>query len=79
MKPWGFAFGGGEHTCIGRTLVTGLSARTDNDDGTDGTLVNIMAALLAAGAELDPSDPPNYTEMSYHDAYGRFPLVFTNL
>jgi len=79
LKPWGFAFGGGEHTCIGRTLVTGLSARTDNDDGTDGTLVNIMAALLAAGAELDPSDPPNYTEMSYHDAYGRFPLVFTNL
>ena len=79
LKPWGFAFGGGEHTCIGRTLVTGLSARTDNDEGTDGTLVNIMAALLAAGAQLDPDDPPSYTEMSYHDAYGRFPLVFTNL
>ena len=78
-KPWGFAFGGGEHTCIGRTLVTGLSTRTDNDDGTDGTLVNIMAALFAAGAEIDPSDPPTYTEMSHHDAYGRFPIVLRNL
>ncbi len=79
VKPWGFAFGGGEHTCIGRTLVTGLSARTDNDEGTDGTLVNIMSALLAAGAELDPDDPPTYTEMSHHDAYGRFPLILRNL
>jgi cytochrome P450 len=79
VKPWGFAFGGGEHTCIGRTLVTGLSARTDNDEGTDGTLVNIMSALLEAGAELDPDDLPTYTEMSYHDAYGRFPIVLRNL
>jgi cytochrome P450 len=79
LKPWGFAFGGGEHTCIGRTLVTGLSARTDNDEGTDGTLVNIMAALFAAGAEIDPDDPPTYTEMSFHDAYGRFPIALRAL
>lgn len=79
VKPWGFAFGGGEHTCIGRTLVTGLSARTDGDDGTDGTLVNIAAALYEAGAEIDPADPPTYTELSFHDAYGRFPILLTNL
>lgn len=74
-KPWGFAFGGGQHSCIGRTLVTGLSPRTDGDDGTDGTLVNILAALYAAGAEMDPSDPPTYNALTYHDAYGRFPLL----
>ena len=79
IKPWGFAFGGGEHTCIGRTLVTGLSARTDNDEGTDGTLVNIMAALFAAGAVIDPDDAPAYTELSFHDAYGTFPIVLRNL
>jgi cytochrome P450 len=78
VKPWGFAFGGGEHTCIGRTLVTGLSARTDDDDGTDGTIVNIAAALYEAGVELDPDDPPSYTEMSFHDAYGRFPILLKN-
>jgi len=79
VKPWGFAFGGGEHTCIGRTLVTGLSARTDNDEGTDGTLVNIASALYKAGIELDPLDLPTYTELSHHDAYGRFPVLLTNL
>ena len=75
VKPWGFAFGGGQHSCIGRTLVTGLSPRTDDDDGTDGTLVNILSALYAAGAELDPEDPPTYNPLTYHDAYGRFPLL----
>ena len=79
VKPWGFAFGGGEHTCIGRTLVTGLSARTDNDEGTDGTLVNIAAALYKAGIEIDPLDHPTYTELSHHDAYGRFHILLTNL
>ncbi len=79
IKPWGFAFGGGEHTCIGRTLVTGLSARTDNDEGTDGTLVNIAAALFEAGIEIDPNDLPTYTELSFHDAYGRFPISLNNL
>lgn len=30
MKPWGPAFGGGRHTCIGRQLVTGLSPTFDD-------------------------------------------------
>ena len=79
VKPWGFAFGGGEHTCIGRTLVTGLSARTDGDEGTDGTLVNIALALFEAGIELDPTEMPAFTELSYHDAYGTFPVILRNL
>ena len=79
VKPWGFAFGGGEHTCIGRTLVTGLSPRTDNDEGTDGTLVNIALSLFKAGLELDPNDRPSFTKLSYHDAYGRFPVILRNL
>jgi hypothetical protein len=78
-KPWGLAFGGGEHACIGRSLVTGLSARTDADAGTDGTMVNIAAALYAAGIEIDLADPPQYTAASHHDAYGRFPVILRNL
>ena len=79
VKPWGFAFGGGEHTCIGRTLVTGLTARTDGDEGTDGTLVNIAFALFEAGLELDPEESPAFTELSFHDAYGSFPVILRNL
>ncbi len=79
VKPWSFAFGAGEHTCIGITLVTGLSSRTDNDEGTDGTLVKIALSLFEAGLELDPNDLPSFTELSYHDAYGRFSVIFRNL
>ena len=79
VKPWGLTFGGGQHICIGRTLVTGLSARTDNDEGTDGTVVNIAGALDNAGVEIDTSDPPSYTQASHHDAYGRFPMLLTRL
>jgi cytochrome P450 len=75
VKPWGFAFGGGAHSCIGRTLVTGLSPRTDDDYGTDGTLVNVLAALFDAAAILNPDDPPTYNPLTYHDAYGRFPII----
>jgi len=78
-KPWGLAFGGGEHACIGRSLVTGLSARTDATAGTDGTMVNIASALYAAGIEIDIDDPPLYTATSHHDAYGRFPIILRNL
>ena len=79
VKPWGLTFGGGQHICIGRTLVTGLSARTDNDEGTDGTVVNIAGALYDAGVEIDDGDPPSYTQASHHDAYGRFPMLLTRL
>ena len=79
VKPWGLTFGGGRHICIGRALVTGLSPRTDNDEGTDGTLVNIAGALYEAGVRIDPGDPPSYTEASHHDAYGRFPILLAGL
>lgn len=78
-KPWGLAFGGGEHMCIGRSLVTGLAPRTDGEEGTDGTIVRILRVLLRAGVKIDPDDPPEYTEASHHDAYGRFPVILANL
>ena len=49
------------------------------DEGTDGTLVNIALALFEAGIELDPAEMPAFTELSYHDAYGTFPVILRNL
>lgn len=77
QRPWGLTFGGGEHLCIGRPLVTGLSSRTDGEVGTEGTMVKILTALVAAGVELDPERPPVHTTASHHDAYESFPVVFT--
>lgn len=81
VKPWGLAFGGGRHTCIGRQLVTGLS-RTFDDLGdeeraTAGMAVQILQALYAAGAEPDPDRAPAYRAVSHHDAFDSYPLVFT--
>lgn len=83
VKPWGLAFGGGVHTCIGRQLVTGLSRSVDavagSDRTTDGIGVQILASLYRAGVELDPSHPPVYREVSHHDAFESFPVRFRNL
>jgi cytochrome P450 len=78
-KPWGLAFGGGEHMCVGRALVTGLSTRTDGTGGTDGSMVRILRALYRAGVQIDPDDPPTYAEASYQDFYSRFPVVLNAL
>lgn len=83
VKPWGLAFGGGIHTCIGRQLVTGLSRLVDDVDErsrtTDGIEVQILAALYAAGVEMDPERPPRYRAASHHDAFDSFPVRFRNL
>jgi cytochrome P450 len=76
-KPWGLAFGGGDHLCIGRPLVTGLAGRPDGEAGTDGTLVNILLRLYEAGVQLDPRSPPQYTTASHHDAYSSMPILLT--
>jgi cytochrome P450 len=78
-RPWGLTFGAGSHLCLGRTLVTGLSSRTDDDTGTDGTMVTLLSALYEAGVELVPDDVPRKTEASYHDSYERFPVLLTGL
>ena len=77
-KPWGLTFGGGEHLCIGRPLVTGLSSRTDPEEGTRGTVLNILLTLLESGVQLDPDAPPQYMATTHHDAYGTFPTLLVN-
>lgn len=79
VKPWGLSFGGGPHVCIGRTIVTGLSASTDGTDRTEGMIARILLALYAAGIELDSDDPAAYVDTAHVDAYARFPVRFTNL
>lgn len=79
LQPWGLTFGGGAHLCIGRTLVTGLSNRTDQTTGAEGMLVRILRALYRAGAELDPERPPVRNTKTAHDSYESMPLVFRAL
>jgi cytochrome P450 len=76
VSPWGLTFGAGEHQCIGRPLVTGLTGPAET---TSGTLTLILQALFAAGLEMEPGDPPRYVEDQHLDAFERFPVRFTGL
>lgn len=75
-SPWGLAFGGGVHACLGRPLVTGIQS---GDDVTDGTMLILARKLLAAGMELDPDRAPVPDDATYYDAYLSVPIVLQDL
>ena len=47
-SPWGLAFGGGTHACLGRPMITGNPKLE-----TEGTVTTIVRRLYEAGIELD--------------------------
>lgn len=83
VKPWGHAFGGGIHACIGRQLVTGLSRTLDEVDDqeqtTAGISTQILAELFRSGVQMDPGRSWRFRETSHHDAFDSYPVRFIEL
>ena len=52
--PYGYAFGAGPHTCLGRPLATSTS-RSEDPDAPLGVIVRLVLLLFAAGLRLDPT------------------------
>ena len=77
VKPYGFAFGGGDHMCIGRAFVTGQSRRTGDADSTLGTIVTLLQQLYEHGMEPDPDLAPVMNPAVVTDSYSSFPIVLT--
>ena len=75
-SPWGLAFGGGMHACLGRPLVTGIAS---GEDVTDGTMLIMMRTLLAVGMQLDREHPPVPDSGTFYEAYSSLPVVLTEL
>lgn len=71
VQPYGHAFGGGPHLCIGRPLAMGTYAAGDEE--VEGLMVRILKALYAAGVEMDPDHPP-VRAASAHDRFDAFPV-----
>lgn len=69
---WGLSFGGGEHACIGRPLVTGIH---NSHDQTDGTMVVIARMLYQAGLSLDPDRPLVPDETTHYDMFESMPIL----
>jgi cytochrome P450 len=77
VNPYGFAFGGGPHMCMGRRMAAG-DGKGDSAS-TAGTITTIAQAFLRAGIERDTerSIVPNNT--TYYDDYISYPAVLTKL
>jgi cytochrome P450 len=76
VKGWGLSFGGGEHLCIGRSLVTGL-ASLKPDETTNGTILNILTSLYQRQARPNEASAPERIATSLYDAYVTYPIVMS--
>ena len=76
VKGWGLSFGGGEHLCIGRSLVTGLSSPKP-DETTNGTILNILTSLYQRQARPNEASAPERIATSLYDAYVTYPIVMS--
>ncbi|MEA2661370.1 MAG: hypothetical protein QOH08_942 [Chloroflexota bacterium] len=78
-KPmsFGFAFGGGPHTCNGKGLSIGEpNAR---GDAPLGILVRIIGRLFAAGVKLDPAAAPRRRSDTIRNEWDTFPVLLEKL
>jgi cytochrome P450 len=76
--PWGHAFGGGVHMCVGRPLVTG-SRSLQGTTTADGTLVSTTRLFYEAGLEMDPDGKPTLDSGTWFTIYSSVPVRFTKL
>jgi cytochrome P450 len=75
-KPYGLAFGGGRHTCIGRPLA--LPSHASPDEMIDGILVKLLCAFYAAEVEPDRERTPQL-QASARETFNSYPVIFRGL
>ena len=77
-RPYGLAFGGGRHVCIGRPLVTTIQGDLAEEGDTDRIMLQILRSLYQHGLELDADRSPELFQ-TYEEVYRILPVRFTNL
>lgn len=70
--PYGYAFGGGRHTCIGKWLVLGQSAGRRERNG---IAVSMLLELYKAGMRPDPENAPTYKQ-TFTRRFATYPVIF---
>lgn len=74
---FGFAFGGGRHTCIGRELMIGSSlAETSEPVADRGILTELLTGLFDHGIRFDPDRPPRVSPDRNRPEYTEFAVTF---
>jgi cytochrome P450 len=74
---FGFAFGGGPHTCIGRELMVGPAAGDVFHPGASrGVLGKLLMELFKHGIRLDPEQEPQLSPDRTRPEYTEFAVIF---
>ena len=77
---FGFAFGGGPHTCIGRELVVGpATGEVLQPDASRGVLGKLLVELFGRGIRLDPDHPPRLSSDRIRPEYTEFAVLFDHV
>jgi cytochrome P450 len=92
VMPWGLSFGHGVHACLGQELAAGVELpwypnslldEFSADAAEPGHLVGsvtIMAqAMLSAGAQVDPDNPPQQDQSTTRQVWGAYPVRFATV
>jgi cytochrome P450 len=78
VAPWGLSFGLGMHACIGQDLAAGVDAmgRDPGEDHLFGLVPVAVRAVLDAGVQPDPDDPPVIDPDNTRGYWARYPVSF---
>ena len=79
VRPYGLAFGGGAHMCIGRPIAIGSHTTAPDGDSAIGGLVRVLVELYRVGIELDSDRPPIRSAELIQHLFDAVPVVFTRL
>jgi cytochrome P450 len=74
---FGFAFGGGAHTCIGRELMVGpATGEILQPSASRGVLGKLLMEMFGRGIRLDPDRPPRLSPDRTRPEYAEFAVLF---
>ena len=78
QTPFGFTFGIGTHSCLGRDLDGGVVPRADANPETHqyGIVTRLVRRLLSEGARPDPDKPARQAEYTARPNWGTYPVIF---
>ncbi|MBF9033521.1 cytochrome P450 [Rhodobacterales bacterium HKCCE2091] len=78
QNPFGFTFGIGTHSCLGRDLDGGVVPKADADPETHqyGIVTRLVRRLMSEGARPDPDDPATEAAHTARPNWGRYPVIF---
>ncbi len=78
VRPYGLAFGTARHQCIGLPVVTSVTGKPPEGGEGERAMLKILRALLKAGVQLDPEQPPTYLPTT-EPVFATLPVVLTAL